>query len=205
MQQPVAPLSLSPADLSDIKPLHEVAFPWVDVLLVSGVCAAVLALVALTWWRFKATSKSCKPEVRPAQVHWGVVVKDRLNSLPRTAPTAIEESRRVYFELTSVCRELLERILGLPITERTVQEILEMVKGRVPAEDERQIRVFWIRSEALLFAKVPCSPEDYASDLALARDLLNKALSCESDSEERSTVQRTKVSGLDKRVLGEVP
>lgn len=205
MQQPAMSSSLNPADLADIKPLHEAAIPWTDVVLIAGVCAAVLCLLALIIWRFKRTSRPVEAALPAAQVHWGVVLKDRLNALPRAAPAALEESRRVYFELTSVCRELLERTLGLPITERTVQEILELVKGRISAEDERQIRAFWLRSEALLFAKVPFASEDYTRDLSFARDLLTRALRRESGSDGSGPEQNSAEGRASPNVLREAP
>lgn len=190
MQQSVQPAPLTPADLADIKTLHEIPFPWSDVFLIAGICAAVALTAVLLYFRFKRRSVDIESAAVPVHEHWGVMLKQRLNALPAAAPVSFDEWRRVYFELASLWRELLERILEIPITERTVQEILELIKGRFSIEQELQIRAFWMRAEALLFARVLCAPEDYAEDLRFARDLFVRALARERASEQKQSEEK---------------
>lgn len=171
--------------LADIKSLHEPMFPLLKtgLWMAGGLALALLLAIALVLW-LRRVSKRARPgtgrRVAEPQEHWAVTVSVSLRALTRE-PDNFEDLREAMFELSSLLRELLERVTDQHAVELTRREIAMRIVPLLDPALGRRINDFFAEAELVQFARQMLPQGRFAESVALVQEMLHLAMRREQE------------------------
>ena len=162
----------------EIHGLTLASWPWstllVGVLLGLLFCAGLVVLVR--WWQRRPRQDPPSPVGDP----WEVLLK-RLKAV--NIPTCgaqgeigASQAEELYFHLSTLLRAGIELRLDLPATDRTLPELKEELRNRLPLAPDQveQVLRFLERADMIKFAEAPCTPEQAQDDLQQVKQWLTR-------------------------------
>jgi len=172
-------------DIKGLKPQIELSRSlW--FYLIAGLF--VLAVAALLFYLWKRKEKpSLKPEiVKPA---WELAAQELhlLQNLLRQGKIQVKE---YYFRLSEILRGYLERRFGIPLLERTTEEISrELEKDFLHPESKTPFLLFLHQSDLIKFAKSVPQAQQIDLDWQLAYQIVEETIPRPKVSETREVVR----------------
>jgi hypothetical protein len=140
----------------------------------AGAAALVWLLLRRRPRRTSATPAAPTPEPPPRRGPWEEALA-RLERIAGERPEGREALAAWYSAVADVLREYLESAEGLPARERTSSELLWALPPRLSeAGLRRRLQATLWRADLVKFARARPSPDDAATFLADARELLSR-------------------------------
>jgi len=161
-------------DIHEIKPLLDVAFPWLALLLALGLM--LLALLLVGWWvRRLLKRRRTQPDVPLPKPKPKVPPRESaLAALKKLKPQA-EQSERFYLQLEQILKQFLADLHELPVTSYTSQQLLSFLQANAhPPLQDFQLENLLKHGQYAKFARSSQQLADMQADLQAAQDFVQR-------------------------------
>jgi hypothetical protein len=162
-ETPVSVTSLLPEEtqaapeLRDIEDPLDPPIPTWWKLAALGIVLALIAGVTW-WWRRPAPPSLSAP---PPPVAPNVAALARLDQLGESGLLDVGRHQELYFELSDILREYIERQFSIQAQEQTTAEFFEALRGgnTFTTGQRSLLREFLFRADLIKFAKLAATPD----------------------------------------------
>ena len=122
--------------------------------------AALLAVGAFIWWRRRSIQRTTAPEPVPT-VPPGEAAIARLDALSQSGLLDSGQHKQLYFELSAILREYIERRFSIQAQEQTTSEFFEALRTHNVFTQPQQslLREFLFRADLIKFAELAATPQ----------------------------------------------
>jgi hypothetical protein len=176
-------------DILDLKDIHAWDMRWIWALGLLLLAAALFPLLRSWLRRPKAAKGETVIPLTPLQA-----ALKKLDELANSRLVESGQARRFYFGLSDLFREFIERELGIPACEATLEELRPKLRACEDLKPEQVRDAIWLLELADMakFAKFVPSREEIVKSVKVCRDWVTQV----------AEAKRVRIASLEAEKVG---